>query len=703
MSWQAAKSVTNQLLVRADRSPNEEAYVFLDDDGGREGVTCGELVERSAAISDALVGEVDRSVPVLLMCAPGVSFVSGLVGCMLRGAIAVPCYPPDPVRAERMLARLESIKIDTGASLVLTDRELAPYFAGLFSDVPGLRGLRVLAVEDLEEAGSRQSAGRAGAAGVALLQYTSGTTRTPRGVVISHANLMSNLAMIHEGVAVPAGATSVLWLPPYHDMGLVTTLYALTAGHRCVSLSPLSFIQRPSRWLQAVSDNRAYFSGGPNFGYDLCVRRVPVEAVDHLDLSEWTVAFTGAEKISAATIRNFSAKFAPARFSSTSMYPAYGLAEFTVAGTGGERGAKIRVQKLDRNALSRGEVVLSMDDVGAAEVVGCGRPRGDHAFRIVDAARGIALPPRQIGEIWLDGPSKAERYWSDAEGSPHVFGAHLVDDPTRRWLRTGDLGYEDDGDLFVTGRADDVIVIRGQNFYPEDLEWEVEKVAGIRKGSVVIFQLGAEVESELVAVCETGFSPDEAPSLAPKIRSAIRDVSGLLVDRIVVLAPGSVPKTSSGKRQRRECRRALLGGELLPIVVWRAAEEKSEGRRSRVADVAATSIESDAVCQWIIGYLSGRLGVVASTSSNFIELDIDSLALVEMSAQLAEMLGTVLPPTVAFDNPTVGQLAVACSLVASDAVKGAPPEPNDSLEVVVRDVAGLSDEELMSELRQKRG
>lgn len=563
----SADTLVEVLRTRAAHEPEREALVFLrDGEGDAVSWSYGDLGSKAARIASALATRAGPGERVMLLYPPGPEMFAALFGSFMAGTIAVPAYPPDPARLDQTLSRLVAITRDAGATLACS----TSMGCSLGSALPGI-DLTWVATDALDEGGgaaaqriSEQSGTDPGSEDIAILQYTSGSTGDPKGVRVSHANILANLALIHEGVQQDRGGCAVLWLPPYHDMGLLNTLYAVAVGFRCVTMSPLHFLHRPARWLSAISRHRATYSGGPNFAYDLCVRRVRDTA--GLDLSSWQVAFNGAEPVRRDTLRRFSAAFAEAGFRPEAHYPCYGLAEATVAVSGGTVAGGARTLWLSREALSRGAVERIPEGApNGTAVVGCGRTQSRHRLRIVDPERRVRLPSDRIGEIWVAGPSVACGYHGRAGESREVFTADLGED--RGYLRTGDLGFIDGDELFVVGRLKDVIILRGKNHHPPDLERTIEQwVTAIRPGCTAAIAAQRHGEEGLVILAEVGRrgdAPLPAPALAAvteRVKNALAAEHGLAAIDVRLLPPGRLPKTSSGKLRRALCRRLYHSG-----------------------------------------------------------------------------------------------------------------------------------------------
>jgi acyl-CoA synthetase (AMP-forming)/AMP-acid ligase II len=483
-------------------------------------------------------------------------FIAAFFGCLCGGMIAVPSFPPHPGRRTRALARLESIVGNVSPAAILTTSETLPTIEHLFpagASAPLILATDRLAPAEIDDGAERWTRPRITADSLAMLQYTSGSTGDPNGVMLSHANLLHNLEQIRVRFEHGPESRGVIWLPPYHDMGLIGgILQPLYAGFPVTLMSPLHFLQQPLRWLEAIARTRGTTSGGPNFAYELCLERVTAEQREGLDLSSWSVAFVGAEPVRPRTLERFADVFGPCGFRREAFYPCFGLAEATLMVTGGLKAEA---------PICKGGLVSAGTSIGGQEIV------------IVDPESGRRSPPREVGEIWVRGPSVAQGYWRHPELTERTFKAFLVETSEGPFLRTGDLGYLKDGELFVTGRLKDLIILCGQNHYPQDVEQTIEQShVAIRSGGCAAFSVDREGTERLVVVVEvvrafwrsgaTAGPQSELPSISQAIRRAVSANHDVWIAEVVLVKPASIPKTPSGKLQRHACRDAFLSGAL---------------------------------------------------------------------------------------------------------------------------------------------
>jgi 8-amino-7-oxononanoate synthase/acyl carrier protein len=683
-----APTIVDLLRQRAAYRPHDRAFTFLVDGENEElNITYAELDRKARALGAWLLDRGMVGKRVLLLYPSGLDFIAAFMGCLYGGAIAVPAYPP---RKNRSVERIEAIAADADAAVALTTRDVLDRFDGLRAAAPSLEHL-VWQVDSELDPGWADRWERPDIAGetLAFLQYTSGSTGMPKGVMLSHENLLHNSLRIMQAFEITRSQSGVFWLPSFHDMGLIGgILVPLYGGKFNVLMSPVAFLQKPLRWLQAIAKYRATISGGPNFAYELCVRKTTPEQRAALDLSSWSLAFNGAEPVRAETIDAFCEAFAPSGFRRQAFYPCYGLAESTLMVTGGMKFEAPVIRSFDTVALEAGAALAKTDaeaEAGARRLVGSGRELDGQDVLIVDPQTCEALPPGRVGEIWVSGPSVAQGYWNRPEETQATFGAMLAQgepvatqQSVSKWrpnpgpyLRTGDLGFFDDGELFVTGRLKDLIIIRGRNHYPQDIERSVEEASGlIRAGSVAAFAVDVEERERVVVVAEVERGRRDAADLTDAfdaIRRRLATGHELAVEAIVLVRPNSIPKTSSGKIQRHAARRQFLDGSLEVIeqhVAWLApaqpaaaapsAPDQPRLARMRPVGEAARSHRPDrelpqeivqTVFEHVRRIAKERAGSL-TLDTNIVELGLDSLERMEIVASLEEAFGARFPEQV---------------------------------------------------------
>jgi acyl-CoA synthetase (AMP-forming)/AMP-acid ligase II len=508
----------------------------------------------AAALTDLGVGEGDRVMLVLPTC---LDFAAAFFGAQLIRAIPVPAYPPSGLKIEAGLRRLAHIANHSGAKICLTWKKLSPVIGDLATRANKLE--RIAHVEDLRDHAPLEGKTiRYSSRQIAFLQYTSGSTGNPKGVALTHHALVSNIHAIGQAIKITRNDRYCGWCPLYHDMGLIgQLLFSVYWRIPAVLMSPLAFLSRPVRWLRAISEYGATMSTAPNFGYALAVKRVKPEDREGLDLSTWRVALNGAEPVHLGTVLSFRDTYAPYGFPENALLPVYGLAEASLAVTFATPGAMLHYEQVDRQRLVQGQAVPSTGK-GSATLVSVGNAIPGHGAVVVDSD-GQPLPEREVGHIIATGPSLMDGYWQDSRATLRV----LRDGN----LWTGDLGYFADGHLFIAGRAKDIILIRGSNYYAEDLEHSAEAVAGVRPGGTVAFGVydDRQATDAVVLVCETReMDRDKRRVIAEMVGESVQEECGVAVDQVVLVEPGTIPKTSSGKRQRSLCKRLYLEERLVP-------------------------------------------------------------------------------------------------------------------------------------------
>jgi natural product biosynthesis luciferase-like monooxygenase protein/FkbM family methyltransferase len=653
-------SLVHLLRGRAEVRPERLAYTFLKNGEAEDGeIRVGDLDARARALGAALQELGGAGERVLLLFPPGLDFIAGFFGCLYAGAVAVPAYPPSLSRAQ---PRLRAIARDARPAVVLAPGHLAVKREAIVAQVPELAAARWLDADAVESAcADRWREVSPGPDTLAFLQYTSGSTADPKGVMVSHGNLLHNEEMIRRAFDQSEQSVIVGWLPLYHDMGLIgNVLQPLWVDAPCILMSPASFLQRPVRWLRAISRYRGTTSGGPNFAYDLCVRKISPEEREGLDLSSWEVAFNGAEPVRAATLDRFAEAFAPSGFRREAFYPCYGLAEGTLFVSGG--------------ATGRASPVAPAPDSGRP-LVGCGHAWLDQRIAIVEPKpepeSGIELPPGQVGEIWVAGPSVAGGYWERDEETRRTFQARLAGNPAGpSFLRTGDLGFLADGELFISGRLKDLIILRGRNLYPQDVELTAEQShPALRPGCAAAFDVEMEGDQRLVLVSELERgSTASAEEVAAAVRRAVAQEHEAQVHEVVLIRVGTLPKTSSGKIRRRACREGYLAGTLEVLGRSGAVPGGGDdapfdsGPGSEITRESLAALPPDerqvAVQEWL-ARRAARRGLPAPRPDRpLVESGLDSLAAVELQHAAESGLGARIPVAALLGGATLAGLAL---------------------------------------------
>lgn len=565
------------LVYRAQNQPEKIIYTFLKNGEIEEDkLTCQQLYLRARKIALSLQSLKVYGERALLLYQPGLDFITAFFGCLYAGVIAVPAYPP---RRNQNLSRLQAIVADAKPKAVLTSSKLLKTIKFGFDVSLELDQLQWLATDELStNLSDEYQQTEINSNTLAFLQYTSGSTGMPKGVMVSHANLLHNLSLIHKCFGHNPQSKGVIWLPPYHDMGLIGgILQPLYGNFPVILMSPVDFLQKPIRWLKAISDYKATTSGGPNFAYDLCIKKIKPEQIASLNLSSWQVAFTGAEPIRAHTLEKFASIFETCGFQQEAFYPCYGMAENTLIVSGGLKSQPPIVRFFDGISLSQNRVLpVSTSSTDSQAIVGCGLLNN---IVIVNPESLTKCQDREIGEIWVSGASVAQGYWNKPLQTQETFNAYIVNKDINEpqeslgpFLRTGDLGFIIDGELFITGRIKDVIIIRGQNHYPQDIELTVQKshpALRLNCGAAFGVELNGEEKLVIIQEVERAYLRKlNVSQIIKNISQAVVAEHGLQVYATVLVKTGSIPKTSSGKIRRHACRHSFLNRELNVLGDW---------------------------------------------------------------------------------------------------------------------------------------
>ncbi|MEW6367287.1 MAG: amino acid adenylation domain-containing protein [Acidobacteriota bacterium] len=641
------------LKSRARSQPDQRAYTFQTDGASEElHLTYAELDRRARAVAAKLQSLGAPGGRAMLLYPPGLDYIAAFFGCLYADVAAVPVYPPRP---NRPMSRFLAIFEDAQAGVALTTSAILPVVDAVLG-----RDEKTNWIATDETPGDlAQTWDEPPVRGdtLAFIQYTSGSTSSPKGVMLTHANLLHNLDTTYHAFGITPGSRAVIWLPPYHDMGLIGgILQPLYGGFPAVLMSPMTFLQQPYRWLHAVSRHRATVSGGPNFAYDLCVRKITAEQRATLDLSSWVAAFNGAEPIRPETIDLFTKTFEPCGFRREAFYPCYGLAEGTLIVSGGSVADPPVVKGFRPDALAQHHAAeCAISDANARKLVSSGRAVGRQRIVVVDPETLITLEPGGVGEVLVSGPSIARGYWNRPDETARTFAAFLSSNADGPFLRTGDLGFLHDGELFITGRIKDLIIIRGRNHYPQDIEATVEKChPAIRPGCAAAFSVEADEEERLVVATEIKreHRGEDLVDVIDAIRQAITEEHEIQLHAAVLLRPGSLPKTSSGKVQRHACRAAFLVGEL---------EAAGEWKESAVITQPDTLVESQEQFErWLTDQLAARLRVPSASIDAHQSLNryaLDSLNAIELAHVIEQQVAVHIPLERIFEGPTIAELA----------------------------------------------
>jgi len=650
-------TLVDLLRLHAHEQPEAPAYVFLPDHADQPLTLTYRALDRYArSIAASLQAAGAERERVLLLLPPGLEYMVSFFGCLYAGSIAVPAYP---TLSRRRRDRLEAIAVDARACFALA----IPSAMGRLDEFTAGSDRRPLRVMDYSacayhDAGEWQPPPLDPAA-LAFLQYTSGSTSSPRGVMISHHNLMYNEGMIARAMGHGAHTSIVSWLPPHHDMGLIgSLLQPIYVGSSCIFMSPVSFLRRPMRWLEMVARYRVHTSGAPDFAYRLCVEKSDPEQRARLDLSHWKVAFIGAEPVREDTLERFAKAFEVCGFRRQAFFPCYGLAEATLVVTANSAGVVPAICQAPDTG-SRG---------GAASWVSCGQALPDLDVAIVDPQRLSRVAPGQVGEVWVKGPAVALGYWDRSEATAETFLVRLADSGDSPFLRTGDLGFLRGDQLFITGRLKDVMIFRGVNHYPQDIEWTVARShRSVRQDRTAAFSIQREGEEHLVIVTELERTAqgDRLTEIISAIREAVTAEHELAVHGVVILKWGSLPMTSSGKVQRHICRQRFLNDSLEATetdVLERSRPTAPVDFPLQLEDLRAAPVEErlGLIETALVQFLAQVLNVPASrvrASQSLPALGVDSLLVIDLQSSLERSLGISLPMAALLAAPSISYSA----------------------------------------------
>ena len=651
-------TLAQALQQRAAHTPDQLALRFLaDDPQAGQVLSYGDLDLRARTIAAALQANAQVGDRAVLLFPSGPDYVAAFFGCLYAGVIAVPAYPPESARRHHQ-ERLLSILTDAEPRLLLTSSGLrAPLLH--MDELSGEGAPQLLCVDELEPGiaqGWQPVALQAD--DIAFLQYTSGSTALPKGVQVTHGNLVANEVLIRRGFGIDLNPDDVIvsWLPLYHDMGLIGgLLQPIFSGVPCILMSPAYFLTRPLRWLEAISEYGGTISGGPDFAYRLCSERVSDTALAGLDLSRWRVAYSGSEPIRQDSLERFAEKFAPCGFTPASYFASYGLAEATLFVAGGQRGQGIPALCLDELALADNRIVPG----DGSPVMSCGTSQPEHAVLIVEPGQLHVLAENRVGEVWASGPSIAHGYWRNPQASANTF----VEFQGATWLRTGDLGFMHDGELFITGRLKDLLIVRGQNLYPQDIEKTIEReVEVVRKGRVAAFAVNVKGEEGIGIAAEISRSVQKIlppDALINAIRQAVADACQQAPSVVVLLNPGALPKTSSGKLQRSACRNRLADGSLDSYAQFPSGDDAAlkEDGAQRVSEL-------EALIAWV--WCEHLQVEQVAGDDHFFLLGGNSILATQVIARLREELKLELSLRLLFEAPTLGAFAAQIGALQQD-------------------------------------
>lgn len=637
------------LRERADLNKGKRLYGFLKNGETLDQTyTFDELDTRARAIAVQLQEKNLFGERAILLYPSSLEYLAAFFGCLYAGVIAVPVYPP---QMGKQLSRISSIISDARPEVFLTTNEI---YGSIESSMPELseagKGKWLLTNNLGTESASLWKRPDITGDTLSFLQYTSGSTGTPKGVMISHNNLVANQRSITKLGRSHDDTIYVSWLPLFHDMGLIgTALQPVFYGFTSYLMAPFSFVQRPIRWVKAISDLQATFSVSPNFGFDLCASRVTDEEAAQLDLSSWDMLCNGAEPVRMDTLKRFAAKFEVAGFDPNILYPLYGMAESTLIISGWEKGQVVEHQYFNSTALENNQVeIVDAAHPNAHQIANCGHTDENHSIAIVNPETLQPCRADEVGEIWFKGPSVAEGYWENEEQTKETFEAYLPDGEGP-FLRTGDLGFLVADKLYITGRFKDLIIIRGKNHYPQDIELSVEKSHPVlRPNGGATFSVEAAGDERLVVIYEVDrgmFKKVNDEEVFSAIRQAISAEHELQVYEIKLVKRRSILKTSSGKIMRRACKLAYLNGELFEEASWKQVLVEESALPTEQAQQHEPK-SSEEILTWILDWMSQKLSIPVSDIDPADSLNAygtDSLMTAEFEEEISKFIGIEWP------------------------------------------------------------
>ncbi len=658
-------SLVDVLTYQAKKHPEKTAYIFLRN-GEKEEIrlTYRELDMQARCVAVHIQAQCRPGDRAMLIYPPGIEFIPAFFGCLYAGVMAVPVYPPNPANLHISMEKIMMLISDAAPNVIITTEEVSNSLHFIIKDYPELKKIKWLSTDNLnaDSTGSLRKL-QINENTLAFLQYTSGSTGNPKGVMVSHGNILYNQEMIKAGFGHSEQSVVVGWLPLFHDMGLIgNVLQPLYLGIVCILMSPVDFLKKPFRWLDAISRYNATTSGGPNFGYDLCVRKIGDEQLTGLDLSSWKVAFNGAEPVRARTLKRFSEKFKACGFKEKSFYPCYGMAEATLFISGKQPDLKPNIYNLDGASIEKDRINIKIgSDSSTQQIVGCGETRLDQKICIVNPESETLCADDKVGEIWVSGDNIAKGYWQNTKETRATFQAYIKDTGEGPFLRTGDLGFKVKKELFITGRAKDLIIINGRNVYPQDIENTVCQIhSSFRPGCGAAFSIEQENEEKLIIVQEVKNKDSaqlETDEIIAEIRSAIARHHDIHVHDVVLIHQGTLSKTSSGKVQRRQCRMMYMENQLDTVAVSICKPLESD-ITTNISPPDFDSVES--IEDWLALRVSRMSSIDSESiefSSSIFDYGLSSKHIMSLNGEVEEILGQEVSPTIFVDNPTISSIA----------------------------------------------
>jgi acyl-CoA synthetase (AMP-forming)/AMP-acid ligase II len=647
------------LETRAQHTPEQVAFIFLPDgETQEEKITYRELHDAALDLAYQL-GRLDvKGERAVMLFPPGLDFIKALFGCFYAGVIAVPAYPP---RKNRSLERIKVLVADSGASIILSANDIHQTFERSFSDVEELKRLAWLVIDNPRFPASTPPRLHASmTSDIALLQYTSGSTGQPKGVMVAHSNIMRNCEFIRNSFGFSTASVAVSWLPSFHDMGLVGQIFQpVYTGFPSIFMAPVSFFQKPVRWLKAFSRYRGTMGGAPNFAYDLLAEGTTPEERKGLDLSSIKTIYCGAEPIRKSTFKNFIAVYKDYGLKPEMLYPCYGMAETTLITTGPAAGSPLVYIGVSADALEHNKVEIADNQhENVKYLVGVGHPWLDTEVKIVHPEKLNLCEDNEVGEIWVSGTSVTKGYWRKEKETQESFFATIRNSNEVPYLRTGDLGFFHNGELFISGRIKDMIIIHGRNYYPQDIEYLAENShPALRPNASAAFSVEIEGEEKLALVAEVERSAMhnlDVTAVCDAIRQAVAEELELVVHAIRLLRTASILKTSSGKIQHKACKEGFIH-KTLEVVGESVLDEMIPSEEPTAAGANMVSIEV-----WLIAWIHTKLKISIEridSSRSITSYGLTSMKAVQLQQDFLNKYGVNFPPYLFFERISLRELA----------------------------------------------
>jgi acyl-CoA synthetase (AMP-forming)/AMP-acid ligase II/acyl carrier protein len=659
----AHRTIAGMLRYRSSRQPDQIAYRFLADDGvGYAEITYRELDEGAKQVAAWVQSRNTSGNPIPLIFSAGLDFIHAFYGCLYAENCVVPLSLPSVAEGA---SRTRAALAEVCPSVVLVANKVRERLYRELADDSGRPAFDLVPFEEVAESNLRWHEPRFDGDGLALLQFTSGSVASPKGVKISHRNLLHNIGLMSTASRASVDSVGVSWLPHFHDMGLIGgILMPLCIGFPVTLMSPSSFVRRPIRWLETISKTKATMSGAPNFGYEHCLREIKREDLRSIDLSSWCTAFSGAEPIRPQTIARFCDRFGDVGFRKEALFPCYGLAEATLM-VSGQHWSDASEQKFSRSSLQDGSAQVAEDEGDCSTLVSSGPILRGHRVLIVEPKTGSVCQAGGVGEVWIDSDSVGQGYWNRPDESIEMFRAQPNGpDDGGRFLRTGDLGFLWRGQLFITGRQKDLLIIRGVNFYPQDIERALEAtVPTLRAGFGAAFTVEDDREEKLVIVYELDVASREPGAEFDNMAATLARQFGLQVRAIALIKRNRIPRTTSGKIKRQTCRSDFIAGRLPIVAEWRnpAENQKMEASVDHGELESSGVIEEGKVRAVLKQHLAELLGIEVGTISDcrsIYDLGMDSLLVAQLQNRIEQSLKIRLDVTHVLDAETVGEIVL---------------------------------------------